>query len=68
MPLDLTGEEQPEFQLEDEDEGQYDIGLDESEIYTDKPEIVSKPILASKANLQPVKKLGKKRMLGISPK
>ena len=71
-PLDLTGEEQPKFQLEYEDEGQYDIGLDESEdLYTDKPEIVSKPILASKANLQPVKKLEQKKELSapeISPK
>ena len=63
-PLDLTGEEQPKFQLEYEDEDQYDIGLDEREdLYTDKPEIVSKPILASKANLQPVKKLEQKKEL-----
>ena len=48
-PLDLTGEEQPKFQLEYEDEGQYDIGVNGSEdLYTDKAEIISKPLLGSK--------------------
>ena len=61
-PLDLTGEEQPKFQLEYEDEGQYDIGINGSEdLYTDKAETISKPILASKANLQSVEKLEQKK-------
>ena len=63
-PLDLTGEEQPKFQLEYEDEGQYDIEVNGSEdLYTDKAEIISKPLLASKANLQSVEKLEEKKEL-----